>query len=222
MKDIPPMTLRMTFVRSPALARPHARVLVAGMTLGTPIVLGAQQPAAAPAPLRRGSFTADRREFGIGDVITVKLNESTIASANKEQDGTDQTSRANDVSLQPPQMGASALPAMAASLGADKNASSTQSGAAQRNVTFQGDITVRVDSVDKRGVLHVKGQKVVDVDQNKQTLTFTGAIRPQDVSPFNVIESNRVADAQLAYVVSGALGKTRGGLLSRILSSIWP
>ncbi|HTR79924.1 MAG TPA: flagellar basal body L-ring protein FlgH [Gemmatimonadaceae bacterium] len=180
---------------------------------------GKDQPLPPP---RLVSFTSDRREFVVGDVITVTLNESTMASAAKEQDGSDQQSRQNDVSLQPPQMGASALPAMAASLGADKNAASQQSGAAQRNVTFQGDITVRVDSVDKHGVLHVKGQKVVDVDGNKQTLTFTGSIRPQDVSPTNTIESNRVADTQLAYGVSGSLGKTRGGLLSRILSSIWP
>jgi flagellar L-ring protein precursor FlgH len=186
--------------------------------------LAAQQPAKdQPPPIPRlASYTADRRAYAVGDVITVRLNESTIASASKEQDGSDQQTRENDLSFQPPSSGLATTPAIAATLTTDKNGSSTQSGAAQRNVTFQGDITVRVDSIDKRGVLHVKGQKVVDVDQNKETLTFTGSIRAQDVNPKNIIESNRVADAHLAYGVAGALGKTRGGLLSRILTSIWP
>jgi flagellar L-ring protein precursor FlgH len=104
----------------------------------------------------------------------------------------------------------------------DKNASSKQSGDAKRSVNFQGDISVRVTSVDKSGQLQVKGTKVVDVDKNKQTLNFSGWVRPEDISSQNIVVSERVADAALTYQLSGNLGKTRGGIVGRLLNVFWP
>ena len=103
-----------------------------------------------------------------------------------------------------------------------RNASSKQTGNAARGVTFRGDISVRVVEVDKNGQLRIKGTKTVDVDKNKQTLEFTGWIRPQDISMQNLIASERVADAQLTYKLSGDIGKTRGGIVGRLLNIFWP
>src|SRR5258705_10481160 len=36
------------------------------------------------------SWTADRREYAVGDVITVLVSEATLATATKSQTGTDQ------------------------------------------------------------------------------------------------------------------------------------
>jgi flagellar L-ring protein precursor FlgH len=89
-------------------------------------------------------------------------------------------------------------------------------------VNFKGDISVRVVAIDKTGQVQVKGTKVVDVDKNKQTLNFTGWVRPQDVSMDNVVTSDRVADAALTYQLTGDIGKTRGGLVGRLLNVFWP
>ena len=64
----------------------------------------------------------------------------------------------------------------------DKTSSSKQSGDAKRGVNFKGDISVRVVAVDKTGLLQIKGTKVVDVDKNKQSLNFSGWVRPEDIS----------------------------------------
>ena len=53
------------------------------------------------------------------------------------------------------------------------------SGDAKRNVSFKGDISVRVVAVDKTGLLQIKGAKTVDADKNKQTLNLTGWVRPK-------------------------------------------
>jgi flagellar L-ring protein precursor FlgH len=79
-----------------------------------------------------------------------------------------------------------------------------------------------VIAVDKTGQLQIKGTKVVDVDKNKQTLNFAGWVRPEDITPQNLVESERVADANITYELSGALGKTRGGIVGRILNVFWP
>jgi flagellar L-ring protein precursor FlgH len=168
------------------------------------------------------SWTADRREYAVGDIITVLVSDVTLATATKSQSGTDQQTRKNDLGLEPPKVGTSALPTIDASMSTNKNASSKQSGDAKRNLSFQGDISVRVTAVDKNGQLQIKGTKVVDVDKNKQTLNFSGWVRPEDISAQNLVASERVADAALTYSLSGNLGKTRGGIVGRLLNVFWP
>ena len=168
------------------------------------------------------SWTADRREYQVGDVITVLVTEATLATATKSQTGSDQQSRANDLGINPPKVGTSALPSISADMSMDKNSSSKQSGDAKRGVNFKGDISVRVVAVDKTGLLQIKGTKVVDVDKNKQSLNFSGWVRPEDISPQNYVASERVADAALTYSLTGDIGKTRGGIIGRLLNVFWP
>ncbi len=103
------------------------------------------------------------------------------------------------------------------------NAESTQRGEAVRQNRFQSEMSVRIVGVDSAtGLLQLKGSKLVDVDRNKQEVTFTGFARPQDISPQNMVESFRVADAQLVYTAKGSLGKPKGGMLGRVLGMVWP
>jgi flagellar L-ring protein FlgH len=196
-------------------------VSLACLAFGAPLLLAQSKEAAAPAH-RISSWTADRHEYQVGDVITVLVTEATLASATKTQNGTDQQTRKNALGINPPQMGTTPMPPIDVSVSTGKNASSAQSGDAKRNVSFKGDISVRVVAVDKAGLLQVKGAKAVDVDKNKQTLNLTGWVRPEDISPQNYIASERVADAQLTYTLTGDIGKTRGGLIGRLVNVFWP
>jgi hypothetical protein len=38
----------------------------------------------------------------------------------------------------------------------------------------------------------------------------------------NFVASERVADISLTYQLSGNLGKTRGGIIGRLLTVFWP
>jgi len=192
------------------------------LVLGAPMLL-AQSKDQPTQPVRRlVSWTGDRREFQVGDIITVLVSEATLATATKSQSGSDQQTRKNDLGLNPPQVGASPLPSIAMDMSMDKNSSSKQSGDAKRNLNFKGDISVRVVGMDKNGLLQIKGTKLVDVDKNKQTLNLTGWVRPEDISPANVVVSERIADVQMTYALNGDLGKTRGGILGRLVSVFWP
>lgn len=191
------------------------------VAVGAPCLLAQSKDAVAPVR-HLSSWTADRREYAVGDIITVLVSEATLATATKSQSGSDQQSRKNDFDIVPPKVGTSALPELSATLGADKNATSKQTGDANRGVSFKGDITVRVVAVDKSGQVQVKGAKVVDVDKNKQTLNLTGWVRPEDISLDNVVASDRVADVSLTYQLTGDIGKTRGGMIGRLLNVFWP
>jgi flagellar L-ring protein precursor FlgH len=194
---------------------------LAFLVLATPVLLAQSKDQQAPTR-HLTSWTADRREFAVGDIITVLVSDVTLASATKSQSGSDQQSRKNGLDLEPPKVGTSALPSIDGSFSTDKSAQSKQTGDAKRNLSFQGDISVRVLSVDKNGLLQIKGSKVVDVDKNKQTLNFTGWVRPEDISATNIVASERVADVSLTYQLSGALGKTRGGIVGRLINVFWP
>ncbi|MEO8563719.1 MAG: flagellar basal body L-ring protein FlgH [bacterium] len=169
---------------------------------------------ASSRPFRR-SWTSDRREFVVGDIITVVVDELTLASASKGQNASDTQSR--DLGLSAP----SALDADV-KLGTDKSSSSRQNGQATRDLRFRGELSVRVTKIQPNGVLEVNGTRTVDVDKNKQQLSLTGLVRPEDVTRSNVVASARVADAQLLYTLSGNLGATRGGIIGRLISVFWP
>ncbi len=183
------------------------------------LLLVSAAASAQDKPRARSSWTSDRREFVEGDIITVLVDESTLASARKGQTGTDMQSRANDVGFTPP----GAIVGIDATVGTNKRSTSDQQGSATRNLSFRGEMTVRVIKVVKEtGVLEVKGARTVDVDKNKQQFTLQGFIRSEDISRANTVASARIADAQVLYTLSGDLGATRGGMIGRLISAFWP
>jgi len=204
------------------MERVQVVIVVVGTLFAAPVLAQGRDSKDQSPSRHLMSWTADRREYNVGDIVTVLVSEATLASATKSQNGSDQTTRKNDLAIDPPKVGTSALPSIDGALSTGKNSSSKQSGDASRTTSFKGDISVRVVSVDKSGLLQVKGSKVVDVDKNKQTLNFTGWVRPEDITTDNLVASERVADVQLTYALSGDLGKTRGGIIGRIVSVFWP
>ena len=169
------------------------------------------------APIKpRESWTADRRNFVVGDIITILIDDYTISTAVKENSATDNRTRGLSVNAK--------LPTSSKQVGLDarNTADQQQRGQARRENRFQNEMSVRVVAVGPNGLLQVKGTKKIDVDKALQDIVFTGWVRAQDVSTSNVIESSRVADAQLGYASPGPLGKPKQGMITKILGALWP
>jgi flagellar L-ring protein FlgH len=173
----------------------------------------------AAGPAARQSWTADRRGFVVGDVITVLVDERTLASATSGNFASDR--RRRDMRVDASQNVTSAIPSVGASVGSINDAESRQRGGAVRQNRFVGEMTVRVVSIEN-GMLQVRGEKSTTVDRSEQALTLTGWVRPQDVSAQNLLESWRIGDAQLVYTSRGGLDRPRGGIITRIISVFWP
>src|SRR5690606_944228 len=99
---------------------------------------------------------------------------------------------------------------------------SRERGQATRQDRLAAEVTVRVVEVGPGGLLRVEGSKTVVMDDHEQQVTLSGWVRPEDISPQNVIDSWRISDSRIEYRAAGDLGKPRSGLLSRILDLIWP
>jgi flagellar L-ring protein precursor FlgH len=208
-----------------------ALLLAAAPALGG--VAGAQaatgpQNAAVPAdgavaaadtrPVRR-SWTSSRRDLVVGDVVTILVDEYTLASANKDYTAVDYKRRNASVKVETP--GDAAAP-MGGGFNTRNDGESTQHGATSRQNRFRSEISVRVMEIDAHGLARVEGTKLVDVDKNRQEVAFKGWVRPQDLSSLNQVESWKVADASLVYTAKGSLGKPRGGMIGRVIGAIWP
>ncbi len=180
----------------------------------------------APAPAltarpARLNWTSDRRAFAVGDLIIVRIDEFTLASANLTDNATQRRRRNTDFQLITP--GATAATAPGASFESANNGESTQRGDRSRQLRLDGEITARVMSIDPvTGVLTIKGTKSIGVDKEQQSISFSGAIRPQDLGGMNTIASSKVADAKLDITNKGSLGKAKQGMLGKILSAFWP
>ncbi|MCC7052660.1 MAG: flagellar basal body L-ring protein FlgH [Gemmatimonadaceae bacterium] len=169
----------------------------------------------------RLNWTSDRRAFAVGDLVIVHIDEYTLASANMTDNATQRRKKDTDFQLITP--GATAATAPGAAFNTSNNGESTQRGDRTRQLRLDGEITARVMSIDPvTGVLTIKGTKTIGVDKEQQLISFTGAIRPQDLGGTNTIASSRVADAKLDITNKGSLGKAKQGLLSKILSAFWP
>jgi len=178
---------------------------------------------AAPAPARPGlhSWLSDRRDFAVGDIITVLVDDYTISSAIKDDIATQRRNRELGLGVDASVAGGMSK-SIDAKINSRNNADATNRGEARRENRFQSEMSVRVVGVGPNGTLQVKGVRLVDVDKGQQNITLTGWLRAQDVSTSNVVESSRIADAQLTYVSPGPLGKPKQGILSRVISIVWP
>lgn len=201
-----------------------------GLALGTTVLLAAAEPAMAqaaetspPARASRSDWTADRRRFVEGDIITVLIDEYTLASANKNS--TAKRDRSRDLGL-----GSGYSVSGPASASGDVNGSfrsrsggeSTERGQTTRQDRLTSEITVRVVGIEPTGVLRIEGSKRTIIDEHEQEITLTGLLRPEDVPATNVVESWRIADAVISYDSNGKLGNPKGSIFGRILGWLWP
>jgi flagellar L-ring protein precursor FlgH len=182
----------------------------------------AEEAEAPPPPARkvRQSWIADRRAFAVGDVITVMIDEFTLASANLGNTNTDNRRRQNDVAFNVRSRTAST--GTSVGFNSTNNGEQVQRGEATRQNRFQSEMTVRVAEVLPNGVLRIEGMKLVNVDRNKQEVVLSGFVRPQDIGPFNQVDSWRVGELRVDYKHDGAMGKPKGGMLGRIVGMVWP
>ncbi|MEY3522479.1 MAG: Flagellar L-ring protein precursor [Pseudomonadota bacterium] len=179
------------------------------------------------------NFFGRGRNYRVGDLITVMLDEST--RAGREQKGT--VSRDSENNVVPSGLVSKiqnlALPTkiLGTTLGGvlngvNLNESSIKSsgvGTAGQSASLTGAVSVTVVEVLANGNLMVRGEKQLALTEGAEVIQVSGIIRPDDVSPNNMVQSRRLANAQIAYRGTGdmaAVAKTGWG--TKALLKIWP
>jgi len=208
-------------VREPTTIRPPGA--------GT-AVAAAAAPAPAPAATsgaifqsatHRGLFE-DRRARLVGDVLTVQIQENHTAKRSSNSSVDRSGSVDAKVSLLPFVPSTSTRFDRLQAKGSS-DAAFEGKGATNTENLFTGTITVTVVEVLANGNLVVSGEKQVGINQNVETLRFSGVVNPVTVLPGNVVSSNQVADARLEVRGTGDIDRAQTtGWLTRFFLSFLP
>ena len=164
------------------------------------------------------------RNFQVGDVITVLLNESTQAARTQGSDLKRESSNtAMNTAFSPKwggQMGN--IFSNPVNLGSSVT-KSVGTGKADQEASLTGSVAVSVVSVMANGNLVLRGEKQVALTEGAEIIQVSGIIRPEDVSAVNTVQSRRLANAQISYRGSGDLASTaKAGWGTSALMKLWP
>ncbi len=162
----------------------------------------------------------DLRARRVGDILTVRLAESTSASKSSSTS----ISKSSAAEYENPTVFGRPLtmdgvPLLSSSLGGNQTFDG-EGDSAQSN-SLVGDITVTVTERLANGNLRIRGEKWLTINQGREFIRLSGIVRPVDIGTDNAIASTQIADARIAYSGRGMLdAANRMGFLQRFLTSV--
>lgn len=167
---------------------------------------------------RTSSLFIDARASRLGDLVTVLVDESSStdrkAETNTKKESDNSLSLANFFGNTHFLAGPSGNKGRFDFSG---NNEQKMNGNITRQDTVAARIPARVVKILENGLLVVEGRRAVVVNDETQTLAFSGVVRPEDIGPENTVRSTLVADAEITIVGKGILAeKQRPGILQRI------
>ncbi|WP_163934430.1 flagellar basal body L-ring protein FlgH [Paraferrimonas sp. SM1919] len=184
----------------------HQTVLPEPDSQQTELLLDYQVPAAKDGSLyRQGhvlSLFQDRRAYRVGDILTVVLDERTFSS---KQAGT----RLGKDSA----VGASGDFSIGGNTGSGTfgigaNRDFNGNGSSTQQNKLEGSITVSVYKVLPSGVLLIKGEKWLRLNQGDEFIKLQGIVRVEDIDGGNRLSSQRIAEARITYSGKGDIANS--------------
>jgi len=167
-------------------------------------------------------WQAKRRNYRVGDIITVLLSESTQAARTLNNE----TSRESSTDAVPTGLTnaiGNTAPILNGFSGAGAKTSNKGKGTADQQASLTGSIAVTVTEVQANGNLVIRGEKQLSLSEGGEVIQVAGIIRPDDVSAINTVQSRRLANGQITYKGVGDLANsTRAGWGISALYKYWP
>jgi flagellar L-ring protein precursor FlgH len=164
----------------------------------------------------------EARAHRVGDILTVSFTESF--QATKSQNAASSKTSENTVTL-PTVMG-SILPnslGNSAELGSTGASTFSGSGSTNQSNSLSGLISVHVVRVYPNGNLEILGQKKLTLNNGDEYIRVSGIVRPRDISSDNIVQSDRIANADINYVGAGDTARTgKKGWYTRVLDTLNP
>ncbi|MDK9698969.1 MAG: flagellar basal body L-ring protein FlgH [bacterium] len=158
---------------------------------------------------------SDVRSRQVGGILTVLIMEYSEAS-NEAGTNTNNDTKTN---LQFNPAGALAKSLQGAGLDMPLKHESKGTGETMRRGKITGKLSVQITNIDESGNLVIEGNRIMDVNGDKQTMTLTGKIRPQDIRSDNTVYSYDIAGAELVVSGKGVLqNAARPGFLTKFFS----
>lgn len=198
-------------------------------SLSPRVSFGDDRPQPVPIPLPQGmpsegaifsdgqsmALFEDAKARNVGDLVTILLIEKTQAQKSAQTS----TSKASDVNLT--DVTVLGRP-VRVNTGISGERSAKGGGDSKQSNSLDGSVTAVVVGRLPNGLLQVRGEKQVELNQGFETLFIDGVVRPIDILANNTVSSDKVANARVSYKGRGALADANSqGWLTRFFNSPW-
>ncbi|TDO96215.1 flagellar basal body L-ring protein FlgH [Marinomonas balearica] len=161
-------------------------------------------------------FFGDKKARSVGDILTVTLSESTSSTKSNAANLSKESSATigNPTILGVPIGLDTTVPSITSEFAGSADANQSNS--------LVGSITVTVFEVYPNGLLAIRGEKWITLNQGEEYIRLSGLVREEDIGADNTVQSNRLADARIAYSGTGELAAgSEQGWLTRFINSKW-
>ena len=168
-------------------------------------------------PKQGSLFAMEGRASRVGDILTVAFTESF--QATKSQNAA--TSRSSESSVTFPPVVEKLIPGEEFASSGENTFSGSGSTAQSNSLT--GSVSVHVIRVFGNGNLEIMGQKKLTLNNGDEYIRVSGIVRPRDISADNVVQSDRIANADINYIGAGDIARSgKKGWYTRLMETIAP
>ena len=168
-------------------------------------------------PKQGSLFAMEGRASRVGDILTVAFTESF--QATKSQNAA--TSRSSESSVTFPPVVEKLIPGEEFASSGENTFSGSGSTAQSNSLT--GSVSVHVIRIFNNGNLEIMGQKKLTLNNGDEYIRVSGIVRPRDISADNVVQSDRIANADINYIGAGDIARSgKKGWYTRLMETISP
>lgn len=151
----------------------------------------------------------DHRAARPGDTLTVLIVESASASTSARTD----TSKESSVNVLATDGHGEITGQLAVAGAFDGNGTINRAG------QIVARVSVTVQEVLPNGELGVRGEQVLEFNNERQFIRVVGRVRPEDISAQNTVLSSRLSESKIDYTGEGLLtNREKPGLITRFFN----
>lgn len=162
----------------------------------------------------RGSLFTDRKASGIGDIVMVRV----VESIKDSDEGKVKSSKSTSENIE----GGFGILSFIKAFGFGSISGMNSNTKVERTKTLNMTVSCLVTDIMPNGNMVIQGDRYLTDGAEKMNVRYSGVVRPQDIAHNNIIESTRVANAEIAVTGNGAVSRTqRPGVINQILSAIF-
>ncbi len=121
-------------------------------------------PLTSTAVAGRQSWLSDRRDYHLGDIVTVLVDEYTLTSLDKQVNATENRQRGLGFGINTPSSNKTY------GINSNNNNQSQNSGLDARTNRLTTEMSARVVAIAPNGVMQLKGNKIIKVEDSKVNL----------------------------------------------------
>lgn len=166
----------------------------------------------------------DNRARGIGDIVTVIINEATQITG--KEDNSADSKNSHSVKVDTSKLLTTTLGDTSGYLpnfSADTSHSFSGKGAYESNRNISLSLTAVVTEILANGNLIVEGNRDVNINDEKYNIKVSGIVRPIDINIDNVVQSSSIANANIILEGKGFLTRAgKRGWWNRVREAVWP